>query len=114
MKRPQPVRPFEPPRRQLPSWTQIRPLRPPGHKDMGRAPGPNVTICIAARADNNCFVAVSDQRLFYSSAMAPADRATSKVASIAPTWHVLYSGDVGLAVQIIDDARRRLYPHKDN
>jgi 20S proteasome alpha/beta subunit len=72
-----------------------------------------VTICIAARADNNCFVTVSDQRLSYGDTIATSDRAASKVMSIATHWHVLYSGDVGLAVQIIDDARRRLYSAKD-
>jgi hypothetical protein len=43
-------------------------------RELVRAPGPNVTICIAARADNNCFVTVSDQRLFYSEGMTAADR----------------------------------------
>lgn len=41
--------------------------------------------------------------------MAAADRAARKISSLATNWHVLYSGDVGLAAQIIADARCRLY-----
>jgi hypothetical protein len=109
MNAPHPIRLFEPAYRELSFPGQIRPLRPPGHKDVARAPGPKVTICIAARSeDDNCFVTVSDQRIFYHADMAAADRAARKISSLATNWHVL-SGDVGLAVQIIAEARRRLF-----
>ncbi len=60
-----------------------------------------MTICIAALATSeNCFVTVSDRRLFYSDDLAASDDAAEKLERLLGDWHVLFAGDVSAALEI--------------
>jgi len=69
-----------------------------------------MTICIVSLVqDPNCFVAVSDQRIFYDEAMPSADGMVRKVSYLSDHWNVLFAGDPGRATEVIAEARHLFY-----